>query len=589
MPAKRTTSIYTHLKSDSEWEQFVSSTAGLLVVEIYAEWCGTCKAVLSMFKRFKHEHGSEIQFAAAESDNISYLEVYRGRCQPTFHIYVGELMVGVIHGPRGAQLEEKIIELLANEKKVASGEGTRIEVVDSEIFKFKQEERGLNVTEREGVTSPTEREEQEVTVAVIKPDMVKSGKVDEILGEIEEKGIEVLAKQELVLTEDFVRELYSHLCDQPQFPDLVAFMTGGPSVCLALTQSRQSGPGIVEEFRKIIGPYDAELARSEAPTSLRAKYGTDAMCNAIHASSTREQAARELAFCFPKLAAGEKRGEIQRTLALIRLDALKRDKDDILCQIREAGFEIACTREIHMCQEKVSELCEQDGRVKGYLTKYMTDTPLLALCLCREDAVQGWLEMIGGGGMDTKERGVSPQGSSTTVPSLVDSLCDAQKSDEVFYGSSLHTEVESELDLFFPVEQTVAVIKPNAMQQKEQVLRRIEESGFHIAMQKEALLTQELVGAIYQNKNGSEFYDSLKDFMCSGPSLLLVLSKRDAVSNWRNLIGPVDPMDAQRIAPNCLRAIFGQDILANGLHGCSSRERVQDLIKVIFEEKSETT
>ena len=75
--------------------------------------------------------------------------------------------------------------------------------------------------------------------------------------------------------------------------------------------------------------------------------------------------------------------------------------------------------------------------------------------------------------------------------------------------------------------------------------------------------------------------------MCSGPSLMLVLSKRDAVNNWRNLIGPVDPAEAQEIAPNCLRAIFGKDILQNGLHGCSSRERVEGLIKVIFDGKQQ--
>ena len=252
---------------------------------------------------------------------------------------------------------------------------------------------------------------------------------------------------------------------------------------------------------------------------------------------------------------------------------MKKDKEEILSQIREAGFEIACTKEIYFGEDKLQELSEQDGRMSSYITKYMIDTPVLALCLCREDAVKSWLEMIGG------EKVTTPTDSDASISLLAES--------EVFYGSSQDAEVEADLDLFFPVEQTVAVIKPNAMEQKDLVLKKIEESGFHIAMQKEALLTQELVNTIYQNKNDSSFYDSLQDFMCSGPSLMLVLSKRDAVNDWRNLIGPVDPVEAKEIAPTCLRAIFGKDILENGLHGCSSRDRVDNLIKVIFEDNGQ--
>ncbi|KAI6651528.1 Thioredoxin domain-containing protein 3-like [Oopsacas minuta] len=558
MPGKRTAEVYTYINSDGEWDSLISSTHGLLVIEIHAEWCGTCKALHGIFKRFTFEHLGDIHFAAAAAESISYLEAYRGRCQPTFHMYASQVLVGVIHGSRGAQIQEKMLELLQKEKDIASGEGVRIEVVDSESQLYP-----LDIAEmRENQGLVLELEEKEVTVVVIKPDVVKAGKVEEIMEEINDKGIQVLAREELILTGSFVEELYIHLRDQPQFPDLVAFMTGGPSVCLALTQSSNKDKGIVEEFRNIIGPYDAELARVEAPTSLRAKYGTDAIYNAIHANSTREQAARELAFCFPKLG-GDKRGEIQRILALVRLDSLKKDKEEILCQIREARFEIACIREISFGQDKLHELSEQDGSMSSYITKYMIDTPVLALCLCREDAVQGWLEMIEG--------------------DKVESVCEEQNT-KVFYGSSQEAEVEPDLDLIFPVDQTVAVIKPDAMEHKDQVLKRIEDSGFHIAMQKETELSQDLVSTIYQNKNESDYYDSLEEFMCSGPSLMLVLSKRDAVNNWRNLIGPVDPVEAQEIAPTCLRAIFGKDILENRLHGCSSRERVDDLIKVIFED-----
>ena len=542
MPGKRTAELYTYLRCDTEWDSFIANTPGFLVIDIYAEWCGTCKAVLGIFKRFKHNHRDAIHFAAVEADAISYLEAYRGRCQPTFHMYAGVVMVGVIHGSKGAQIEERMLELLATESKIESGQAVRVEVVDSEIFLFRQSESQLTV----GAPAPPEG--QEATLALIKPDAVQAGMAGDILGEIAGEGLEVLAQKEMVLTARCVEELYGHLREQPQFPELVAFMTGGPSICLALSRPDQGGQGPVEALRSLVGPCDATLARAEAPSCLRARYGTDALRNAIHASGSREQAARELELCFPEL--GAPRGE-QGTLAVLRLESLRGDREEVMGRIREAGFEIACARELLLGEQELQEL-GQEGRASRHIARYMLDTPLLALSLCRENAVRGWLDMIAGGTLGTEG---------------------------ALYGSQ---EGEGDLDLFFPMEQTVAVIKPNAMPQKGQVLKRIDESGFRIVMQREACLTQELVSTLYPVKSGCDFYDSLAEFMCSGPSLMLVLSKRDAVSSWRSLIGPVDPSEGREIAPSSLRAVFGKDILQNGLHGCSSRDRVQGLIKALF-------
>ena len=55
------------------------------VVDVYSEWCGPCKAVLSLFRRIKNEIGDDLlRFAVAKSDTIDSLEPYRQQSEPTF-------------------------------------------------------------------------------------------------------------------------------------------------------------------------------------------------------------------------------------------------------------------------------------------------------------------------------------------------------------------------------------------------------------------------------------------------------------------------------------------------------------------------
>ena len=91
---------------------------------------------------------------------------------------------------------------------------------------------------------------------------------------------------------------------------------------------------VVEQWRLLIGPKDVAIAREEAPESLRAQFskGDENYKNALHGSDSAETAARELAFFFPNFAGKKKAGgaapasRVQRTLALIRPDALRKYK-----------------------------------------------------------------------------------------------------------------------------------------------------------------------------------------------------------------------------------------------------------------------
>lgn len=119
------------------------------------------------------------------------------------------------------------------------------------------------------------------------------------------------------------------------------------------------------------------------------------------------------------------------------------------------------------------------------------------------------------------------------------------------------------------VETTLAIVKPDAVASKltGEILRRIEAAGLEIAALRMERLTHSRARSFYYIHRGKPFFDSLVDFMTSGPVVLLALKGENAVARWRELMGPTNPREAPK---GTIRGDLGSSIEKNAVHGSDS-------------------
>lgn len=130
------------------------------------------------------------------------------------------------------------------------------------------------------------------TLTIIKPDAVAAGKAGKVLAHLEEQGFRIRALRMMRLTEAQAGAFYAVHRERPFYGSLVQFMTSG--VCIpALLEL--DGENAVGRLREVIGATDPKEAD---PGTVRALYAESKERNAIHASDSDDNAARESRFFF---------------------------------------------------------------------------------------------------------------------------------------------------------------------------------------------------------------------------------------------------------------------------------------------------
>jgi nucleoside-diphosphate kinase len=118
---------------------------------------------------------------------------------------------------------------------------------------------------------------------------------------------------------------------------------------------------------------------------------------------------------------------------------------------------------------------------------------------------------------------------------------------------------------------TFSIIKPNAVRTGKTgpILAMINEGGFEIAAMRMVKMTLPQAESFYHVHKGKPFYESLMEFMTSGPIVVMILKHEDAVESFRKLIGTTDPAKAE---PGTIRKTYGISVQMNAVHGSDSDE-----------------
>lgn len=118
---------------------------------------------------------------------------------------------------------------------------------------------------------------------------------------------------------------------------------------------------------------------------------------------------------------------------------------------------------------------------------------------------------------------------------------------------------------------TFTMLKPDAVEANNigPILAMINKAGFKILAMKYMRLTKEQAGQFYTVHKERPFYAELTSYMSDGPIVAAILSKDNAVADYRQLIGATDPSKAEE---GTIRKTFAKSIAANAVHGSDSDE-----------------
>ena len=130
-------------------------------------------------------------------------------------------------------------------------------------------------------------------------------------------------------------------------------------------------------------------------------------------------------------------------------------------------------------------------------------------------------------------------------------------------------------------EQTLSIIKPDAVERDltGRILGQIEASGLKVRALKMVHMTKEQAQGFYAVHKERPFFDSLTDYMCSGPAVVSLLEGDQAIARYRELMGATNPAEA---AEGTIRKQFALDIEKNSVHGSDSPENAAIEIAYFF-------
>ena len=131
------------------------------------------------------------------------------------------------------------------------------------------------------------------------------------------------------------------------------------------------------------------------------------------------------------------------------------------------------------------------------------------------------------------------------------------------------------------MEQTLSIIKPDAVERnlQDEIKKNFIDNGFNIKDQKKIQISKSEAEEFYKVHSSKPFYGELCSYLSSGPIVVMILEKDNAVLENRKLMGATDPSKADE---GTLRKKYGISIDKNSVHGSDSIENAKIEIGFFF-------
>jgi nucleoside-diphosphate kinase len=131
------------------------------------------------------------------------------------------------------------------------------------------------------------------------------------------------------------------------------------------------------------------------------------------------------------------------------------------------------------------------------------------------------------------------------------------------------------------IESTLLIVKPDGVRRRlvGEVLRRVEAKGLSIEQLDLRVIERAVAEEQYGEHRDKPFFGELVDFITSGPVVVGKITGEDAITCWRTLMGPTNPVDAP---PGSIRGDFATEIGENIVHGSDSPTSAERELKLFF-------
>ena len=133
------------------------------------------------------------------------------------------------------------------------------------------------------------------------------------------------------------------------------------------------------------------------------------------------------------------------------------------------------------------------------------------------------------------------------------------------------------------IEQTLSIIKPDAVERnlENEIKEMFKNNGFNILKEKKIQIEKSEAEKFYKVHETKPFYNDLCAYLSSGPILVMVLQKENAVKGNRELMGATNPKDAEE---GTIRKKYGISIDKNSVHGSDSIDNAKIEIDFFFKD-----